>query len=160
MNLQTSYVIGAIVIFTSLALIFNQKQNIDLDTGFYHEAVIVSAELGDSFLNELTRKAFDENTVSGSIDTVTSLTLAYSLGADAGEADVSHYDDIDDYDGYTKTDSLNKLGVFTTTVEVYYIDEANPDTKSSTRKFLKRIDIEVTNYYLSNSIKLFYLASY
>ena len=160
MNLQSFYVIGAIAIFTSLALIFNQKQNIDLDTSLYQEAVIVSAELGDSFLNELTREAFDENTVSAEIDTVTSLTMAYSLGAESGEIDVSQYDDIDDYDGYTKTDSLNKLGIFTTTVEVCYIDDANPDTKSSARTFLKRIDIEVTNYYLSNAVKLYYLASY
>ncbi len=160
MNLQTSFVIGSIVIFTILSLSFNQKQNIDLDTTLYHEAVIVSAELGDSFLNELTRIAFDENTVSASIDTLTSLTLASALGPESDETNASKYDDIDDYDGYTKTDSLNKLGIFTTDIDVYYVDESSPDTKSSSRKFLKRIDIEITNAYLTNPIKLFYLASY
>jgi len=166
MNVQTSYIIGALVLFTTLALIFNQKSNIDLETRLYHEAVVAAAELGDSFLNELYRLDFDETTVGSVVDTVTSLTVYNLLGPESGEDSLSHYDDIDDFDGYTKRDTLNILGEFITTVSVYYVDIDYPDTKSTSRHFYKRIDIEIDNDYLSDSlslrepIKLFYITSY
>ena len=106
MNLQTSYVILALVLFTTLALVFNQKENNDLEFRLYHEAVVAAAELGDSFLSELSKMPFDENTISSTVDTSTALTLAYSLGPESGETNVLQFDDMDDYNRYVRIDSL------------------------------------------------------
>ncbi len=160
MNLQTSYVILALVLFTTLALVFNQKENNDLEFRLYHEAVVAAAELGDSFLSELSKMPFDENTISSTVDTSSALTLAYSLGPESGETNVLQFDDMDDYNRYVRIDSLNKLGEFSTTVSVYYVNIAYPNVLSSSKQFYKRIDIEIDNYYLTDPVNLFYISAY
>ncbi len=58
MRTQTTILIGSIVLFTVVQLTFFQKENIDLDTKLYLEAVNVSAERGDSFISELLVNKF------------------------------------------------------------------------------------------------------
>jgi len=160
MNIQTLFILGAMVLFTTLTLSFFQKQNLDLENQLYLEAIIVASELGDSFLNEMTEKAFDENTVSSGIDDVSSLTGSYLLGPESGETTAALFDDIDDYDGYTRLDSLDKLGAFTIQVDIYYVDEIYPDSVSSSREYFKRIDFEISNLYLTDPIKFFHIIAY
>lgn len=160
MNVQTSYTILALVLFTILALGFNQKGNNDLEFRLYHEAVVASAEFGDSFLNELSKVPFDENTVAGLVDTTAALTSSFDLGKDTDEVDVSDFDDIDDYNEYVKTDSLNKLGVFSLVVSVYYVNLAYPDVVSSTKQFHKRIDLTIYNDYLTDPVSLYLITAY
>jgi hypothetical protein len=158
--MQTTFLIGALLIFTILAITFNQKNNISLDTDLDQEATITAIELGDAFLEEINRKAFDDNTVSNTVDTVTSLTPSTSLETETGEISKVDFDDIDDFNGYIQKDTLNNLGVFLITVDVYYVDSDYPDIRSSIRTFTKRIDVEISNEYMRKKVKLSYLAAY
>lgn len=65
---------------------------------------VKAAELGQSMLNEIQNKAFDENSdkTGGIIRcaeiSASACTLNNSLGSDTGESRIN-YDDVDDYDG-------------------------------------------------------------
>ncbi|MFT4925799.1 MAG: MSHA pilin protein MshD [Phenylobacterium sp.] len=65
-----------------------------------------AAELGQTLLNEILGKAFDENSnLAGGLlrcdeDVVVACTLSGGLGPE--EASVNGYDDVDDYDGYNQ----------------------------------------------------------
>ena len=162
-----SYLIGALVIFTMLAVVFNQKENFDLESRLYHEAVGEASELGNAVLMMLSKMPFDESTISNKVETTIELTASNSLGPETGENNVSMFDDVDDYnyfDGHLPSyyikDTLNKLGVFSTKVSVNYIKKDTPHIVSTTQQFYKIISIEVSNAYLVDPIKLFFITSY
>jgi MSHA pilin protein MshD len=76
---------------------------------------VKAAELGQSFLNEIQNKAFDENSdkVGGIVRCGESLpapacTTNNDLGKDAGESRVT-YDDVDDYDGLNFDSTNNPI---------------------------------------------------
>lgn len=148
MGIQQILSIGALALFTYSILTFTTSSNVQYDTSYFNEAVIVAISIGESVLEEIQKKAFDERSVDAAFNSLDSLTIVSSLGNDAGETTADTFDDIDDYDDYSRTDST-RLGDFEVEVEVYYIEIASPDTKSVTRTFLKRIDVTVSNSYLA-----------
>jgi MSHA pilin protein MshD len=112
-----------------------------------------AAELGQSLLNEITGKSYDENTdLNAGIrcgEPGTTCTASGNLGPD-GEATASLFDDVDDYNGYNQTmaqldNSSNYDALysgFTFTVTVYY--DGNYDGTSDNNTSAKRIDIAIT----------------
>ena len=180
MNVQMSYLIGALVIFTMLAVVFNQKENFDLESRLYHESIGVASELGNALLIKLSKMPFDENTISEKVETTVALTASASLGPESGEDVVSKFDDVDDYNYFKGgvsggkpvfyiQDTLAKLGVFYTKVSVNYIKKDTPNIVSNTPQFYKIINIEVNNDYLNPGrngtfgkapLKLFFITSY
>jgi len=125
-----------------------------------NEATITATGLGQSLIDEIQVKAFDEKTVNSSVSTSDSLTLSSSFGKDAGETLVTHFDDIDDYHNYTRSDTLSRLGQFNSSVIVSYVQKFNPDSKTSIRTFSKRIDVFVMNQALTDTIKLYHIITY
>jgi MSHA pilin protein MshD len=116
--------------------------------------------IGQSMLEEILTKSFDENTITSSVNHSDSLTSVGSLGKDAGENSSLKYDDVDDYKNFTRSDTLENLGVFTTTVSCCYVNEANTDLKSYSQTFLKRIDVSVTGENLKAPLIFNYIVSY
>ncbi len=167
MNVQMSYLIGALVIFTMLAVVFNQKENYDLESRLFHEAVGASSELGSALLTHLNKLPFDEATISATVEFPDELTNPASLKPETGELYVSQFDDLDDYnyfdgrdDEHYIYDTLKTLGIFATTIKINYIQKDTPQTVSSNETWYKIINIEITNMYLSSPIKLFLITSY
>ncbi len=113
-----------------------------------------AAELGQSLLNEITGKAYDENTdlASGTRcgEFGTTCTAAGSLGKEPGETTASDFDDVDDYDDYNQdmaqlADGSNYNALysgFIFTVTVNYDGDYNNIYDSNTSA--KRIDITIT----------------
>lgn len=113
-----------------------------------------AAELGQSLLNEILGKAFDEQTdyTTGRRcgEGGTSCTLAGALGPDVAEAGVNDFDDVDDYDGYTQQQAQLDNGVnyntlyrnFSFTVSVAYDGDYNGVNDNLT--MAKRVDIAIT----------------
>ena len=171
MNIQMSYLVLALVIFTMLALSFNQKGRSDLDTRLYHEAVAAATEMGDELLNEASTKAFDAFTVTGTVEDPTELTPPNSLGPSATEAAKGRkfFNDVDDYNGYKSIDSLGILGVCTTDVWVAYVNMDISVSKDESMYHLtnqtwyKKIVVEISSdssQYLKDPIRLKYITSY
>ena len=111
-----------------------------------------AAELGQSLMNEIIGKAFDENTNlnKGIRCGEAGTTCSETLGPELGES-VNHYDDVDDYDGYDQNDALLDAGssyaslypLFKFAVEVVYDDNLD-GLEVSTKRLFKRITVEVT----------------
>ena len=151
MGIQQILSIGALAIFTFVVLTFSSSSNVQYDSSNFNEAVIVATGIGESFIEKIQKKAFDENTVSTAFSSTDSLTIVNNLGYDTGESAIETFDDIDDFDDFDD-DSIeytNKLGSFEIEISVYYINKLNPDVASVTPTFLKRFDIHVSNTYLA-----------
>lgn len=157
---QSMMAIGGMVLVGYLSLNFHRAQNIQLSTSITNEALISASGIGQSLLEEMHNLAFDEFTVAGTTEEVDSLTSAVSLGSDTGESNKYLYDDIDDYDGYSVTETLTRLGDFNSSVDVYYVTSANPDTKTFTKTFLKKIDVRVFNSYAVDTLVFSHIFSY
>ena len=146
---QSWMAIGAMVILSYLSLTFHQSQNIQLTSSFTFEAIITSTGIGQSLLEQISGLSFDEFTVEGNTSVPDSLTNHFSLGPESGESNITLFDDIDDFNGFTQYDTLSRLGIFESNVKVYYVDEPDLDHDVMTKTFIKRIDVAVVNTYLA-----------
>jgi hypothetical protein len=125
-----------------------------------NEAILTATALAQGMIDEISTRAYDEKTKTSGVTVADSLTTSGSLGPDSGESSVSLFDDIDDFNNYTKTSGLQRLGNFVFKVNVYYVQNLLPDTKILTRSFSKRIDVAVYNQYLPDTLKLKTIISY
>jgi len=97
-------------------------------------------------------KSFDETTVSAFPDSIPgSFSAAYSLGAESGET-YPDFDDIDDYDELSITDTADNGMTYTMSISVGYIDASDKSTFLATPSTLKRMDITLSSVYLRNEI--------
>ncbi len=86
-----------------------------------------AAELAHTLLNEITGKAFDENSYNSSsllrCDEAGAPACATSglLGPDAGEGGVNLYDDVDDYNGYNQSGSQLHSGASYSSLYVNFL---------------------------------------
>jgi len=163
----------ALIIFTLLALTFNQKGNSDLETRLYHEAVVTVTEMGDALINEISDLAFDEILLSEKIKDKIKLTTAAKLGPEGAEHNKKTFNDVDDYNGFELVEILEKLDTCRIEVTVNYIDLDNPDVKKIVptwykkvtvviynRKYLRKGDAEDPDLYEEVPVKLYYIKSY
>lgn len=157
---QTLLVTVGLLLFTIFILTVYRTTTSRFAFAIANEALLSGTALAQSMIDEITIKAFDEQTISKIIATSDSLTPPNLLGPDAGETDVSKYDDIDDYNNYQRVDSLSRLGNFLTSVRVYYVSINNPDVLSTTRTFAKRIDVFVRNNFITDTIKMYRIVTY
>jgi len=157
---QQILALAALTLLSYLILSFGNTSNLFLETGLFNESVISGSALAQSLIEEIQSRAFDENTISQALTSVDNLTLSNSFGPDAGEFSSIDYDDIDDYNGFVLSDTLSRMGNYNAAVDIYYIVEFNPDTRSIERTFSKRIDIKITNPAVNTNITFSSIVSY
>lgn len=143
---------GGIVLLTMLILNFTRSSTTQSTASIYNEAIITSTSIGQSLLEEIQSKAFDEKTLATDVQDASNLTTVNNIGRDAGETVSTDFDDIDDYDEYSVTQTLTGLGDFTMNVDVYYVSRTNPGAISAIPTFAKQVDIIITNMYLSDTL--------
>jgi len=56
---------------------------------------------------------------------------------------ITAFDDIDDYDGYSRIVTENNISGFIATVRVFYVEPSSPDTKVNYQTFFKKIEVDV-----------------
>ena len=159
-SIQQFLVIGGIMLLSYLSLTFYRSSGTQTSTMIENETIITATSVGQSIIDEISMKAFDEKTINGFTSTTAGLTPVDSLGFDKTENNANKYDDIDDYRNYKRIDYLPRLGMYTTFVCVKY---ANPNTLDSiqARTFLKRIDVSVViNSGMKDTVKLNHYISY
>lgn len=157
---QSMLVIIGLLLFSIFMLTVYRASNARISITLLNEATITATGIGQSLIDEIQVKAFDEKTVSASISTPDSLTPSGSLGKDTGETLLTQFDDVDDFHNYTRTDSLSRLGAFNSKVTVAYVQKFTPDVKTTTRTFSKRVDVFVMNMALTDTIKLCHIVTY
>jgi len=127
---------------------------------YSNEAVIEATGIVQAVFEEIQTKAFDENTVSDAAKERNLLTPLGSLGKDSSEVVYTDFDDIDDYNGLSITDTANVMGQFNLAVWVYYVDETSPYDSSGIRTYIKRVDISISNESLPTTLSFKKLISY
>jgi len=155
---QTILTIGGILLLTFLILSYYRSSGTQTEIGINNEAIITGTGIAQSLFDEIQGKAFDENTTTTSVSDPNSLSS--TPGKDSGESLRSSFDDVDDYRLFTTNDTLSTLGVFRSDIDVHYVSASNPDVISYTRTFAKRIDITVTNDFLTDTLKFSQIISY
>ena len=159
-SIQQFLVIGGLFLLGILILNTNKANSISSDQIYNNEAVIAGTGAGQTLINQILSKAFDEKTVTSAVTKISDLTPAAKLGKDTGENSITEFNDVDDYDSYSDTETIGRLGDFDIKISVYYVTYNSPDVKSSTATFLKRIDVAVTNSLLKDKLKFSQLVSY
>jgi MSHA pilin protein MshD len=166
---QSILTIGAMLLLSVLVLRVNS-------TLFYSGNVVSTSKLGliaislaQSRLEEIKSKAFDETSVSSAISSTSSFTTAAKLGPDGTET-YPNFDDIDDYNGFTKADTIiinpnlpksgSNLEYFNESCSVVYVTSANPDVVYGTQTWNKRITVYVAHKLSTDTIKVSTVFSY
>ena len=152
--------IAGIFFLSLLILDVNKGTGSRLIEQYSNEAVIEATGIVGGLFEEIQSRAFDEETITGSVKKSNLLTNLISIGPDSAEYLSTSFDDIDDYNNYMLVDSTTGMGDFTLMVNVYYVEEDDPDSDSSSSTFLKRIRIAINNQYLPVILVFNRLVSY
>jgi hypothetical protein len=149
---QTLLTIMALMLMGRLILNVNRTT---LESGSVKDVAeyrIAATSLGTSMLEFANDLAFDEATVDTFLTNaqISSLTAAASFGPDAGESSYSTFDDIDDYHGYVKVDTIPNSAIFYTSCRVEFLNVVPPSTVAVTtsKKWNKQITIYVSSPYM------------
>ncbi len=148
---QTLLTIMALVLMGRLVLNVNSST---LDAGFTKDMAeyrITATSLGTSLLESANSLAFDEATVDTFLleSQISSLTDTSSFGPDSGEVNNTLFDDVDDYNGYVKIDTVQNSAIFKVQAKVNYLDVSGSTLSvTAAKRFNKLISVYVTSDYL------------
>lgn len=160
MGSQQLLAIGSIFLITMLAINFFTSNTNQMEVSVSNEALISATGIAQGMIDNILTRAYDEKTVSTGVSSASSLSSVGSLGADAGETNAYKFDDIDDFKNYSAVDSSTRLSNYNILVDVYYVVNLNPENKSLTPTFAKRIDVSVSGQYLSDTLTLSHIVTY
>jgi hypothetical protein len=153
--------LGAMALLALISLRFNttllENRTVEIENKVY----LTAFSLADDLIEQIKQKAFDEQTVvfrSINPEELTPIDKFAPKVRDAGENEnPSTWDDIDDYNGYSKSISTPHVENYTVTSTVDYVTVANQDVSSSSQTFFKRIVVRVTSPYLSHAVRLSFI---
>jgi hypothetical protein len=167
MNLgQTMITMGMFVLLVMSVISANRMLVQNAETGLQTEAMTESATIANDIFSEAQSKKFDQHDDDSGNQNVGEFTPPG--GSDWGPLNVfplpdssyngqyksippTLYDDVDDYNGYTRivsADTLNgiRIGGYLVTVRVFYVESANPDVAVGYQTFFKRIEVDVQHH--------------
>lgn len=153
-NIQTLLTIGSIGLFSFVSLNFNSAVLQNLSVEVESKVYLTAFSLADDMIEEIKQKAFDEETITFRSINPDELTESLYLGPESGETNVTLYDDIDDYNGYTKPVSLPHAENYNVTCAVDYVSSSNQSQVSLVQTFFKRVRVTVSSPYLNKPVTL------
>ena len=153
-------VLAAVVLFSLLAINVNRTLYTSESQTNKSEYLATATAVGQSVINKISNKAFDQGTINNPPFSYGILTSPDSLGHETGEA-VSSYNDVDDFNNYTESDSTPRSDVYNVHVLVNYVDDNNAKTVVNVKSHTKRIEVLVTSVYMApDTLHLYYYKSY
>ncbi|MGB5896170.1 MAG: hypothetical protein WBG58_18490 [Ignavibacteriaceae bacterium] len=152
--------IAGLILLSNLILNVHKANTGRMIATYTSESVIDASGLAQSIIDMIQSKAFDENTITDAAWELDQLTAVNKLGPESGEYKHTDFDDIDDYNNYSTRISLDRMGDFDINVKVFYVSFLNPQIKSSTITYSKKIDLSIINYSLLDTLKYHHIVSY
>lgn len=158
---QIMFILGAFTMLSMLALNVNRTMVGSLILGLEMEATLNALSVGQSMLDEVMQKNFDQKTIDKIAYGYSDITSAVSLGPGPSEAisgfDSSYtsggtfhdfqsktkFNDVDDFKGYKRKVWDSRLGYFEVTDSVMYVKETDPNAPSSSATFYKMVVVVV-----------------
>ncbi|GEM_PF-918266 len=182
MGSNTMLSIGALVVLGLFMLTSNAIINSSTQTMIRSEHYITAIGLAQSIVDEAKTKYFDEKVIGKTSIKSDSLTPVAGLGYDgtgeqigadfvdlapAGQQterqtgskiprSLSLFDDVDDYNNYTRIVRTPSNGVDTFRCTINYASITYPDSIVAQKTFCKRIRIAITGQYFPGSLTLEY----
>ena len=120
---------------------------------------VLATSLATSILEEATGKAFDQKTYDNSLSNVNDLTSPSALGPGNGET-YAIFNDVDDYNGFTKVDSTLPSALFYLSTKVEYVSPINPNVAVNYKTWHKKVSVTVTTPSSQDTFKLSTVVSY
>jgi hypothetical protein len=120
-----------------------------------NKVYLTAFSLADDMIEEIKEKSYDEKTLVFPTTNRSNLTEAQALGKE-GEV-YPFFDDIDDYNNYTKHIQAPYVETYDILCNVYYVQEDNTNQLSNTQTFHKRVDITVSSPYMRNDVNLSFI---
>lgn len=160
---QVGFVIGAFVILSTLTLNVNATLINTTTTGLEMEAMLDALSVGQTMLDEVLTKEFDERTLNGvRAFSYTDITPSFFFGPDGSTERIlenhgvdtsstgnflskKRFDDVDDYNNYHRRVWNPRFGWFDVRVDIEYLDEDYPEMMTSWRTFYKGIAVTITH---------------
>jgi len=121
-----------------------------------NKVALTAFSLADDLVEEIKQKAFDEKTIDFQAIAVNQLTTVESLGKDGAEA-WPNFNDIDDYDSYSKPISLPHAEGYMVTCKVNYVSSEGADL--SAQSYYKKVSVTVSSLYLKRPILISFIFS-
>ena len=155
-------VILAMMLLGTLSLNVNQTLINSSSTSLQMEASLDALSYGQSMLDEILSKSFDQKSVNTRIfvpsgmstylgwDGASEFFVKPDLLSGGVYKSISKYNDVDDYNGYWRIATNSRLGDFTLRDTVQYVSETCPDSvKQSTQQtFYKRVTVYISCPYM------------
>ena len=129
------------------------------------ETFDIAVNYAQALLTEVSRKKFDAASKDSGYQAASEFTSPYSLGPNSAELsqvnpwpDVAPfrsmfaYDDADDYHGYQRTIDTDVVKGLKLWVEVYYVSNTSPNTKTYSKTYFKRINVYAQHSSYLNTI--------
>lgn len=155
-NVQSLLTLGALVILSLTAMNFNASILESSTVEIENKVALTAFSLADDLIEEIKVRKFDEKTLKFPTTNINNLTLADSLGPDAGEV-YPNFDDIDDYNKFSKFISAPHAENYTVYCKIEYVKESNPDEVSLVQTFYKKATVTVSSPYLRHPISLSFI---
>lgn len=159
---QVMLILGAFSVLSILSLSFNRTMFGSSQLGFELEATLNALSIGQSMLDEIMSKSYDQKTTGGVIAYNYSQITPYgSLGTESGESitgidssymsgsvfydfqSKSKFNDVDDYHLYRRRAYDPRMGYFDVVDSVKYVSEFIPGRDTASATFYKKIVVVV-----------------
>ncbi len=173
MSGQMLMVLGALMLLSMVSLSINTMFIGKTTTMLDAEASLNAISIAQTMIDEIMVKSYDAATVSSKIFNASAFTAPGSLGANGTETSnvpqpdtsspfksINNYNDVDDYHLYRRTVNTPRLGKFTVRDSVFYVVESNPDQKSFTQTFNKKIVVTITHPNMLRPLQISDVAVY
>lgn len=158
---QVMFILGAFAMLSLLALNVNRTMYGSLVLGLEMEATVNALSIGQSMLDEILQRNYDQKTIGKVAYNTSDFTAYGSLGPEGTEAinfidsaytsagvfhdflSKSQFNDVDDYHKYRRRVWDARLGYFNVTDSILYVNETSPDTRVSAATYYKMIVVVV-----------------
>lgn len=173
MNSNLMLTIGGLVLLTTLIIAANRFILNHKTLALESEYVMTAISLGQSIINEAKEKSFDQVSDTSKVVSINALTDFAHFSPDAGEniplpdslsnstyQSALKYNDIDDYNGYTRRISTTTADDYLATVDVTYASPTYPDSVTTAKTWCKKMTVTVTSSYISIPVRLSYSFMY
>lgn len=131
--------IVAMALVTIVTLNLNRGSMSTQDSLIYNKSFILATTVAQSVIDEIQSKKFDEEIVKGT-KIYSANDFSSKLGKESGEA-YPNFDDIDDYNGFKRSDTIPQMGVFNISVNIKYLTDDLVQTNSQT--YNKNVTIQI-----------------
>lgn len=154
---QMILTMGAMVLLATIMLRVNTNNLTNESVRDQAQYGVLATSIATSIIEEAQSKAFDENTDTNTVSTLSQLTTL--LGPETGETSDT-FDDFDDYNGYTRRDSTMPSAVFDIACEVVYVEKNNIQGSTSSKTWHKKMNVIISSPFSPDTFRTASIFSY